>query len=271
MTPEFAQVDGLRVRFARGGQTTGRPVLLTSPWPQSIVAFRAIWPALAGEAPLVALDLPGFGQSESRPDVLNAPAMGDFLIKFIEQLKLEAPHGVCPDIGTAASLFAAATRKDLFTSLTVGGGAMDETLVAGTLKDIVQAPDTKAFEGVDGGELVAGSVVALSAKAPDDADLRDYRESYRGTRFVTSTAFVRDYPRSLPRLRQLLAQIETPVQVVYGKNDPLVPAGNAEVLARSLPHVRVVALESGHFAWQDTAAEYSAAVLDWIGGSYRSV
>jgi hypothetical protein len=41
-----AQVDGLEIRLARGGRSDGVPVLLTSPWPESIYAFRGILPAI---------------------------------------------------------------------------------------------------------------------------------------------------------------------------------------------------------------------------------
>jgi hypothetical protein len=40
-----SQVDGLEIRLARGGQSDGVPILLTSPWPESI-AYRAIWPGI---------------------------------------------------------------------------------------------------------------------------------------------------------------------------------------------------------------------------------
>jgi len=42
-----SQVDGLEIRFTRGGRSDGVPLLLTSPWPESIYAFRAIWPKIA--------------------------------------------------------------------------------------------------------------------------------------------------------------------------------------------------------------------------------
>src|SRR6476469_5202024 len=41
-----SQVDGLEIRFTRGGQSDGVPILLTSPWPESIYAYRAIWPQI---------------------------------------------------------------------------------------------------------------------------------------------------------------------------------------------------------------------------------
>jgi hypothetical protein len=41
-----AQIDGLDIRLARSGATDGVPIMLTSPWPESIYAFRDILPAL---------------------------------------------------------------------------------------------------------------------------------------------------------------------------------------------------------------------------------
>jgi pimeloyl-ACP methyl ester carboxylesterase len=51
-------VDGLEIRLARGGRSNGVPLLLTSPWPESIYAFRGILPAIEALGPLIAVDLP---------------------------------------------------------------------------------------------------------------------------------------------------------------------------------------------------------------------
>ncbi len=266
--PQFTQIDGLRIRYASGGASTGRPVVLTSPWPESIAAFSSIWATLAEVAPLIAIDLPGFGQSQSRPDIMNPRAMGNFLLEALKTFALDRPHMLSPDVGTSAALYAAATHANALSSLIVGGGAMDESRATGTLKDIINAPDTTAFEGVDGGEIVAGTIGQLRQTPPTDDELRDYRESYAGDRFVKSMAYVRAYPKTLPALRDLLGGIQTPVQVIYGSNDPLVPPVHAEILGASLPHVRVLALDCGHFAWQDRAPEYGAAARAWIDGGY---
>lgn len=45
-TVEFAVIDDLRIRYARSGVNQGVPVLLTSPWPESIYAFRDVLPVL---------------------------------------------------------------------------------------------------------------------------------------------------------------------------------------------------------------------------------
>ena len=64
-------IDGARVRYADGGGSQEPAVLLTSPWPESLYAFAPIWATLAKHARLFAIDLPGFGASERREDLLS--------------------------------------------------------------------------------------------------------------------------------------------------------------------------------------------------------
>jgi hypothetical protein len=54
---------------------------------------------------LVAIDLPGFGASERRDELLSPRGMGDFLLRLIDEAGLGAPHVVAPDVGTSAALF----------------------------------------------------------------------------------------------------------------------------------------------------------------------
>jgi pimeloyl-ACP methyl ester carboxylesterase len=104
-TPQvrFRTIDGVRIRYADSGRPQKPAVVLTSPWPQSVYAFRPIRASLAEHARLFAVDLPGFGASERRKDLLSPRAMGEFLAQLIAEPDLGAPHIVAPDVGTAAA------------------------------------------------------------------------------------------------------------------------------------------------------------------------
>jgi pimeloyl-ACP methyl ester carboxylesterase len=140
---EFIEVDGLKIRLQRNKVGGGIPVVLTSPWPESLFAYQRIWPIFGAEASLIAVDIPGFGQSEGRPQLMSPRAMGDFIPKILAALGLDRVHAVGPDVGTSALLFAAGDRSDLFESLVVGSGAADAALTAGALKDFINAPASK--------------------------------------------------------------------------------------------------------------------------------
>src|SRR6476620_11146327 len=86
--PQFRTIDGLRIRYADSGGSKEPVVLLTSPWPESIYAFAPMWAMLAAHAHLFAVDLPGFGASERRADLLSPLTMGEFLARLIVEADL---------------------------------------------------------------------------------------------------------------------------------------------------------------------------------------
>ena len=90
--------------------------------PRASLPWDTIWTRLAQTARLVAIDLPGFGQSERRAELLSPRAMGMFLLRLIDEWGLGRPHLVGPDVGTGAVLFAASEDPDRFPSAVVGSG-----------------------------------------------------------------------------------------------------------------------------------------------------
>jgi len=98
----------------------------------------------------------------------------------------------------------------------------------------------------------------------------DFLSSYEGDRFVESMRYVRTYPTQLPMLRDLLPEIQTPVQIIAGVRDPAVPPVNAEFLQARLPNSKLDMIDTGHFAWEDGADEYAALVTSWWDGGYAT-
>jgi pimeloyl-ACP methyl ester carboxylesterase len=264
-------IDGLSIRFAKSDEAHDDKVLLTSPWPESLMAYRLVWPALSEKAQLFAVDLPGFGHSERLNELLSPSKMGEFLIRMLDEFGLENPHLVCPDVGTGASLFAAARNPGRIRSLIVGsGGSAYPLQVTGALKAMIDAPDMESFRALDSREILRPALTGMNADLPDDV-LEDYLSSYDGDRFVESAAYVRSYPEELPVLAELLPSIKTPVQVISGAHDDLVPPANAEYLHERLPKSKLNILDTGHFAWEEAAEEYTTLATTWWAGGYADV
>jgi pimeloyl-ACP methyl ester carboxylesterase len=120
--PQFRTIDGVSIRFAESDLRDDHALLL-SPWPESLYAFEPTWSRLAQHAHLVAIDLPGFGRSECRNELMSPRAMGEFLVRVADAFGLNSPHVVGPDVGTSAALFAAALHAGRLRSLAVGTGA----------------------------------------------------------------------------------------------------------------------------------------------------
>jgi pimeloyl-ACP methyl ester carboxylesterase len=264
--PQFRVVEGVRIRYAESDGPAEPTLLLTSPWPESIYAFAGVWTSLADQARLVAIDLPGFGASEARDDLFSPRAMGEFVAAFIAEADLGRPHIVGPDVGTAAALFAAAAHQERIASVIVGtGGAAVPLQLGEPLASWVLDPDLDKYRRMDPRAIVGAAVDGIAGGVPDEIRA-DYLDCYDGGRFAESMRYVRRYPEELPELAELLPQIATPVTIINGRHDRVVPLANAEFLDERLPSSRLVIIDAGHMVWEEAPVEYAAAIRDSLNG-----
>jgi pimeloyl-ACP methyl ester carboxylesterase len=241
----FRAVDGLQIRFAESGGSASQRLVLTSPWPESLYAFERVWPRLSRTARLLAVDLPGFGRSQQRTSLMSPMAMSDFLISILDDWDIRDPHLICPGTGTAAALFTAANHPGRVRSLVIGGGGAAYPLAVGeALQDLIRAPGIGAFRPQDPRALVQGMMTELGPAAPAS------------------------YPEQLRLLAGRLPGIFTPVQIITGRRDRLVPVANAEFLLARLPNSRLEVLDAGHFVWEEAAGPYAAIITAWVNGGY---
>jgi pimeloyl-ACP methyl ester carboxylesterase len=264
ISPQYATVDGVRIRYA-DSSSTGPDALLTAPWPESIYAYEQVWDALASHAHLIALDLPGYGGSELSEALQSPRAMGSFILQVIEALGLKKPHIVGPDIGTSAALFAAAQKPGAFRTVVVGsGGASVPVNVTGILKSWVEEPNPDKYRNVAAAEIVDTSLSTIKGFTPSAQTRNDYVASYGDGRFAETLKFVQHYPDQLPQLAELLPGITTPVRVIAGEHDEVVPAENAHFLVDRIPDSRQDFIkDAGHFVWEEKPREYARLVADW--------
>ena len=259
-------IDGLKIRYAKKGTGDGTIVLL-SPWPESIFAFVSIWAALTRQFQVLAIDLPGFGQSEARDDLFAPRKMGEFIAKAIDAFGLTSVHAVGLDVGSPSVLFAALERPELFRSLIVGAGASTFPLVVeGALKSMIEAEELPPLNAV---EVVGRFLGSIRGYAVPPFVRDDYLASYEGDRLTRSAALVRAYPNDLAALAPRLASITIPVAIVVGRNDPYGLARDAALLRDRLPHARLDVLEAGHCVWEERAPEFESIVTQWVNGGFR--
>ena len=270
--PRFRTINGVCIRFAESEKngTQNGDALLLSPWPESLYAFEPMWSRLAETTHLIAIDLPGFGRSERKDALMSPRAMGEFIIRVADAFGLAHPHVVGPDVGTAAVLFAAAAQPGRFLSLIVGSGGTAVPIQLGdSLRERVFAQDLEPYRRTGGRPLVQSAIKTLERYKLSDTAREDYLVSYEGDRYAESIRYVQSYPTELVVLRDILPQIQTPVQIIAGSRDRVVPPVNAEYLHERLPHSDLHLIDSGHFAWEDAADEYASLMTAWWAGGYK--
>jgi pimeloyl-ACP methyl ester carboxylesterase len=262
-------IDGLSIRCAESAPREVSAILL-SPWPESLYTFEQMWSRLAERAHLVVIDLPGFGHSERRDELLTSSAMGEFMAHLVDAFGLKRPHAVGPDIGTSTLLFTAAKHPDVLRSIVVGNGTAAVPLQVGAvLKDDIEAPSLEPLRKMDSRKSVESILAFVERYELPDHVREDFLSSYEGNRFVESLRFVRSYKTELPELSKLLPTIETPVLIITGDHDPGVLPVNSDYLHEQLPHNKSDKVNAGHFAWADAADEYANLIIEWWEGGYE--
>ena len=261
-----APSTGLRIRCAEcGGGAATESILMTSPWPESMYAFAPIWSALAQRFRVVAIDLPGFGGSERRDDLLSPRAMGDFLVRFIEESELGDAHldraghrygrrpvrgGRPPGRPLAASWWAAAGRPSpsSWPGRSRSGSSRPIWTATGRW---TRAPSS-----------ARRSTRSRATRIPPEIR-EDYLESYDG-RPVRRVDALRAHatPRSSRTWRERLAGDRDPGPDHRRPARPGRPARQRRVPRRApaqQPPRPIV--DAGHFVWEEAAGEYASIVL----------
>lgn len=269
--PAYMQLDGLKIRYATGGNADGPTVLFLSPLPQSILCYDATWSALSASANLVALDLPGFGQSEGDSSHMTFAAQSAFLQKFINKLGLSDVHIVAPDVSMPVALHYVLHLDHKAKSILVGAGpsvqpSADASLVrkligSGFWRFVFTLTDAPAF-------IAGANKLGYLHYGPSAAEVTDYIASYSG-RIGPVTKWFKGYPEGCKDIDPHLATLDLPIHVLWGEHDAFLKADNAKELHARLPNSALTIFKNcGHFFYQDKSSEFTEILRSWVSGGY---
>ena len=272
--PEYATVDGLKIRYADNKKENLPTLLLLSPLPQSIVCYDLVWEELSKRFRLVALDLPGFGRSEGGVEYMNFTAQSDFLDKFIKFMGLSKLHILGPDVGMPVALHYVLYRQNDVASLLLGDGPAILPSSNGSVIDkmINSAFWRMVFTITDNEAFVEGAYrLATVNYAPSNEEIADYLASYKG-RIGTITQWFKAYPENLAMLSPKLESLQIPTQLFWGDLDQFLLVDNGKRLDRMLPRSQLEVFNNcGHFSYQDKPDQFADMVVKWVQGGFQAV
>ncbi len=272
-----ATVDGLEIRYRRSTRDGAPSLVLLGPYPQSIRAWDAAWPALSARYDLLALDLPGFGLSEGSEERMSPSAAGEVVLRMADEFGIGPFHVAGPDVGAPVALWLAAKHGDRVQSANVFNGpgyyppamgpGLDRLVRSGAYRWLV-------------GNVVTGTAMRqtyeiatetgyASAEPSAAARAEYYAITHNPASHRLGLAFLASYERELTALGEMLPETETPVLITWGGADAFVLPENAERLHERLPSSRLVVFEdAGHFSHEDAGEEYVEVLTAWIDGGY---
>jgi pimeloyl-ACP methyl ester carboxylesterase len=107
------------------------------------------------------------------------------------------------------------------------------------------------YRRMGGRQIVEIALSTTDGYTPSDEIREDYMAYDQDDRFADTIPYAQSYREQLPLLADLLPSIVTPVRIVQGSDDQVVPPINAEFRNHRLLHSRVDFIAgAGHFCWE---------------------
>lgn len=257
VVPGSMMVTGVRA-WSEADPTSGPPPILLlhgSPSGGSI-DFRALGPELArvSRRTVLAMDRPGFAESDKWVPSYSIRANAHAALGVLDKLGYERAHALGWSQGGGAAIWMAEIDDERVASVTLVGAIG------------VQEGEGSGDYHFEHAKYALGyaALVALPEAIPHFGLL--------GPRSLRH-AFIRDFWDTDQRpVRGMLESYDTPVLIVHGRDDPLVPAWTAREHRRITPGARLLMLDASHFfvfASDDRATTARAQAVRSIAGFVR--
>lgn len=259
--PETVEAGGRRLRYLKAGAGEGPPVVFLHGYGGDLNNWLFNQPAVAEKRATYALDLPGHGGSAKEVGDGGLGALADAVLAFMAAMRIERAHLVGHSMGGGVALLLALDHPERVASATlVCPVGLGPDIAMPYIDGFIEAGRRRKMEPVlqmlvADPAIVTGEMIedVLKYKRLDgvDAALRTLRDGlFRDGRQVAS-------------LRERVGEASPPLQVVWGREDRIVPPAHAEGLPAQ---VKVTLLaDAGHLAHMEQAAAVNDLILAQVG------
>ena len=244
------EIDGLSVRHADRGaarQPSDLPVLVLHGWGAHLEAIEPIVAALEGETRVIALDLPGAGESEPPPEPWDAHDYTRLVLRFLDELGVERAHVIGHSNGGRVGICMAADHPDRVGRL--------------LLCDSAGLPPKRGMKyrakvGVAKAGRVAGRMGSPGRRLQESLRAKvastDYLEASEAMRGTFRRLIAMDLSDELTRIRATTL-------LVWGEEDDDTPLWMAHRMEELIPDAGLAVFEgAGHYSYADDPGRFGS-------------
>jgi pyruvate dehydrogenase E2 component (dihydrolipoamide acetyltransferase) len=258
--PRDVEVDGLRLRYLELGEGASVPVLLVHGFGADLNTWMFTQPALAEGRRVIALDLPGHGGSTKQLDQADAASIGGLIGKALAALRIERAHLVGHSLGGGIVIaFAQRYPKGVATLSLIASASLGSEINAGFIDGFVRA--SRRREAVEVLNLLVHDPAIVSRTMIEDVLRYKRLDGVSAALTTIAEQWFRD-GRQRFVLADAVADLAMPVQIIWGREDRIIPASHAEALATRLP-VHIIE-QSGHLPHMEKASEVNRLIKRFI-------
>ena len=253
---------------------SGEPLICLPGLGGTKASFMTTLTALAHERRVIAIDLPGFGDSD-KPVTgrYDAAWFADVVVELLDELGLEQADLIGNSMGGRVALETGLRARNRVGRIVLLSPAMPWLRRERTLDLILRAPlpllgllqpaPRAIVEPIVRRLIPSGNEGWIAAGL--DEFLRAFcTPSGRFAFYESARNIARDEPEGPEGLWHRLGSMEQETMFVWGRHDTLVPIAFMKHVERALPAAKHLELNCGHVPQLEAAAQTHAAVSDFL-------
>lgn len=243
-------------------------VVLVHGFLSSTISFRQLLPYLTKKYKVIALDLPGFGQSEkSTSFIYKLSNYGQLIIDFLDKLNIQDVILIGHSMGGQISMHAAKKAPKRIQKLILLGCC---SYVKRASRSLIACSYLPLFTWGMRNWIQKKDVKQNLLSVLHDSKLvtQEMIESYKKP--ISEAAFINSLIRLL-RHREgdmssnELKEIKQPVLMIWGKEDKVIPVKTGYRLKHDLPNAKLIIYEKcGHLVMEEKPQEISNEIICFI-------
>jgi pyruvate dehydrogenase E2 component (dihydrolipoamide acetyltransferase) len=258
---QFTEVDGIRLRHVRKGRDAPA-VLLIHGFGGDLDNWLFNLDALADRHAVLALDLPGHGQSDPRLPGATLEALAGFVARFLDAVGVRRAHVVGHSMGGAIASQLALDHPDRVDSVAlIGSAGLGDEINVGYIDGFVGAQSRRDLRPVVEQLFATPALVSR----PMLENLLKYKRLDGVAGVLTAlgaSLFADGRQRAQPGRR--LTETGKRVLVVWGAQDRIIPAQHAANAPLGAT-VRVIE-GAGHMVQMEKAADVNTLLRQHLAG-----
>jgi pimeloyl-ACP methyl ester carboxylesterase len=261
-------VFGGRVAVYEAGPKTSDAVVLVHGLGQAAARdWSRVIPALAGRYRVLALDLPGFGQSDRGNHHYSPDNFARVLEALLQERGLRRVALIGHSMGGTVALAYAAAYPERVSRLIVvdAAGVLHRSVYAEFLARVA----AQRAIGIDSPwyESVVRAIQYRMENWPLRGDLDIEREGVRHRLLRGDPSAISAYAMVDHDFSAALRSIAAPTLVIWGSADSIAPLRTGQALASAIPRARLVIMEGvGHAPMIEVPDRFNPIVLDELDG-----
>jgi pyruvate dehydrogenase E2 component (dihydrolipoyllysine-residue acetyltransferase) len=258
---QFTEVGGIRLRYA-GKDSDGPTVLLLHGFGGNLDNWLFNLDALAERNAVLALDLPGHGESDPRLPGATLPALAAFVARFLETVSRGPVHVIGHSMGGAIAAQLALDHPDKVESVAlIGSAGLGDEVNTAYIEGFVAAMSRRELKPIV--EQLFANPDLVTRQMLDD--LLKYKRLDGVTEVLTllrTSLFGQGRQGAQPGRR--LAESGKRVLVVWGAQDRIIPSQHA---ANAPASATVAVIEgAGHMVQMEKAGEVNSLLKQHVAG-----